>query len=121
MSSLNSLHPRLDLPSALVEAVVAASASMVSSAFKAATRPPRRRGGETLRPGAGTPLWNALTAQLRPLLKVRGAKANLARILGVPRQTVSMWVTSRTRMPDAERTLQLIAWLIAMREGKPTS
>lgn len=105
----------------LTQAIVSAAATLVADAFKAATRPPRKHQGETLRPGVGTPLWNALVAQMKPLLKDHGEKARLARVLGVPRQTVNMWVTARTRMPDAERTLQLIAWLIAKREGRPPS
>jgi hypothetical protein len=115
------IHPRMELPMELSHAIFSAAATLVADAFKAATRPPRKRQGETLRPGLGSPLWNALVAQLKPLLKDHGEKARLARVLGVPRQTVNMWVTSRTRMPDAERTLQLIAWSMAKRAAVSTS
>jgi hypothetical protein len=114
-------HPRLEMFGTFAEAVFTTSAAMVAAAFKAPARPPRKRGGDTLRPGARTPLWNALVTELKPLLKEHGAKANLGRVLGVPRQTVSMWLSSRSRMPDAERTLQLIAWILAKQSGKPPS
>jgi hypothetical protein len=78
---------------------------------------PRNPGGATLRPGAGTPLWKQLVAQARPLLKRRGEKAQLARLLGVHRQAVNEYFVSESRMPDAERTLLLLAWLDARRRG----
>ena len=77
----------------------------------------RKRGGETLRPGADTPLWNALVAEARPWLARRGEQALLARLLGVPRQRVHDFVVGRGRMPDAERTLLLLEWLAARRKG----
>ena len=76
-----------------------------------------RRGGKTLRPGPSTPLWNELRRQLRPYLRKYGYQANLGRLLGLPRQRVNAFVTGGGEMPDAERTLQLIAWLIAVRKG----
>lgn len=79
----------------------------------------RRRGGRTLRPGPDTPLWNELRVQLRPLLQNYGEQARLARLLGVPRQRVNDFVTGGGAMPDAERTLQLLAWLMAAKQGKP--
>jgi hypothetical protein len=80
----------------------------------------RRRipGGATLRPGPATPLWYQLVAEVRPFLKQRGEKAQLARLLGVHRQAVNEYFVSRTRMPDAERTLLLQEWLRARRSGK---
>lgn len=79
---------------------------------------PRNPGGATLRPGAATPLWNQLGAQLRPWLKHRGEKAQLARLLGVHRQAVNEYFASGSRMPDAERTLLLLEWVRARRQGK---
>ena len=76
------------------------------------------RGGATIRPGADTPLWNHLVAEVRPLLKLRGEKAQLARLLGVHRQTVGEYFVSRRRMPDAERVLLLQEWLRVRRAGK---
>src|ERR1700712_5244493 len=79
---------------------------------------PRRSSGGTLRPGAtATPLWNKLVAQARPLLKRRGEKAQLARLLGVHRQGINQYFVSGSRMPDAERTLLLLEWLDARRKN----
>ena len=85
-------------------------------AFRIAHRP---RVGATLRPGRETPLWNALIAAIRPHLRRRGEQAKLGRLLGLDRQTVHAYFVARTRMPDAERTLQLVTWLIAVRKGTP--
>ena len=81
-------------------------------------RRPHRTGGATLRPGTATPLWKQLAAQVRPLLKRRGEKAQLARLLGVHRQAVNEYFVSCTRMPDAERTLLLLEWLKVRRAGR---
>jgi len=78
----------------------------------------RNSGGATLRPGPATPLWNALVAQVLPWLKGRGEKAQLARLLGVHRQSVNEYFVRRSRMPDAERTLLLQEWLRARQAGK---
>jgi hypothetical protein len=77
----------------------------------------RRRRGATLRPGAGTPLWNEL-ARLAAHYVVRyGDKARLARVLGVPRQRVHEYLVSRTACPDTERALRLLAWVLARQAG----
>jgi hypothetical protein len=82
---------------------------------------PRNPGGATLRPGTATPLWKRLVTQVRPLLKHRGDKAQLARLLGVHRQAVNEYFVSETRMPDAERTLLLLEWLEARkRSARPS-
>ncbi len=102
-----------------LEAVLGAiSAQARASARRRMT--PRRtgRGGSTIRPGADTPLWNKLVEEVRPLLKVRGEKAQLARLLGVPRQSVNEYLVSRRRMPDAERVLLLQEWLRVRKSGK---
>lgn len=78
----------------------------------------RRRRGETLRPGADTPLWNELVVAAREQLSGRGAKARLARVLGVPRQRVHQYLHDTTACPDAERTLLLLAWVQARRNGR---
>ena len=74
--------------------------------------------GATLRPGKNTPLWNELRAQLRPHLHKRGQQVNLGRMLDLPRQRINAFVTGGGQMPDAERTLQLLAWLMAVRQGR---
>ena len=113
------LPKRLDLPLRLAELIYAAATEMAkrsSQAFKISDR--RMRRGATLRPGKETPLWNELRAQIRPHLRRRGEQVNLARILGLPRQRIHAYVTPGTQMPDAERTLQLLAWLMVARQGK---
>lgn len=115
-----SLFPRTpELPLKLAELIVAAAVEMGGDARKAFRISARGRGrGVTLRPGRETPLWNELRAQLRPYLGKHGEQANLARVLGLPRQRINDFVTSGATMPDAERTLQLLAWLMAARERK---
>jgi hypothetical protein len=79
---------------------------------------PRRPGGATIRPGRDTPLWNQLVADVRPLLKKRGEKAQLARLLGLQRQAVNEYFVSGRRMPDAERTLLLLEWVRLRQAGR---
>jgi hypothetical protein len=50
-----------------------------------------------------------------------GDQANLGRILGLPRQRVNAFITGGGQMPDAERTLQLLAWLMAAQRGRRPS
>lgn len=69
------------------------------------------KGGESLHPGEQTPLWNAMVTALRPHLTQRGAKSNLARVLGLPRQRIYEYITRPTVLPDAETTLHLLLWL----------
>ncbi len=57
-------------------------------------------------------LWNALVDRAQPLLAVYGQKAVLGRELGLSRQRIHDYFVSRTRMPDAERTLQILIWVI---------
>lgn len=116
-------HPKLDLPVALADLLVAASVTMAQQAGQAfrlelQRRTARRKGGNTLRPGSQTPFWNELRRQLQPHLRRYGHQANLARLLGLPRQRVNAFVTGGGEMPDAERTLQLLAWLMAVQRGK---
>lgn len=109
----------LDLPVGLVEILAAAAVDYAKErhrAFRIAHRP---HVGATLRPGKETPLWNALAASIRPYLRRHGEQAKLGRMLGLDRQTVHAYFVARTRMPDAERALQLVTWLIAARKGTP--
>ncbi len=111
----------MDLPLGLAEVLLEASifaASQASRAFRLRSNPRARR-GRTLRPGIETPLWNALRAQLRPHVRRRGSQARLARLLGLPRQRVNAYLTGGREMPDAERVLQLLAWLSAVRRKIP--
>jgi hypothetical protein len=109
----------LQLPIGLTEAILELAVEMAKHG-RQAFRIERRRNpnGVTLRPGKDTPLWNELRAQLRPHLRRRGRQAHLGRLLDLPRQQINSFVTRGGRMPDAERTLQLLAWLIAVRQGR---
>ena len=103
-----------------LEAVLAGiSAEARASARRRLARHRRpHAGGITLRAGPDTPLWNKLADDVRPLLKVRGEKAQLARLLGVHRQAVNEYFVSRRRLPDAERVLLLQEWLRLRRSVK---
>lgn len=79
-------------------------------------RRPRRRGYAALHPGPDTPLWNELAALCEAHLTRYGSKANLGRILGVPRQRIHKLLVAKTACADAERTLQLLGWLAECRK-----
>lgn len=99
------------LPLALVEDLIDAACE---AARRARTTPlPRRpqRAQLTLRPGSDTPLWNELVRQVRPHLRKYGSKAQLARLLGLPRQRLQDCLKARAACLDAERTLLLLGWL----------
>ena len=108
-----SLTLSLDLSYALMEA-----AMKTAKAGKGAQRPARPKRGLALKPGVETPLWNELSAAVKAQLNRRGEKAKLARILGVPRQRVHDFFNKRSALPDAERTLLLLAWLHARNHGQ---
>ncbi len=115
----NPIHPKLEIPTQIAELIISSAAVIAKNSTKAAFRlgSGKASGGRTLRPGKETPLWNALRAELKTELKGFGKQVNLARLLGVPRQSIHAFITRGDRMPDAERTLQLIAWLAAVRSG----
>lgn len=115
------LPPQMELAVAVLEPLLVAAAALVADKRKAFHVAHRMRKGGTIRPGRDTPLWNALVAVIQPHLKDYGAQVNLGRLLGLPRQQINAFFTRRTRMPDAERTLQLIAWLTAVHQGHPPS
>lgn len=112
-------HPKLALADGIADVLWDAGARFISEPVDAARRVSarKRRSGATLRPGEGTPLWNATVVELRRELAGHGQQARLARVLGVSRQTLNAWLVG-LRMPDAERTLQLFAWLVARRSGR---
>ena len=78
----------------------------------------RPRQGATLRPGAGTPLWNELVKQAQPLLRKRGSKTQLARLLKVPRQRIQDCLKAETACFDAERALLLMCWVATRQQGR---
>jgi DNA-binding phage protein len=55
-------------------------------------------------------LWEQLLARLEKLTAKRGAKAKLARDLGLTQQAVTKWF-SRTGEPSAEVVLKLLEWI----------
>jgi hypothetical protein len=86
---------------------------------KPAKKPERRaRPGWALQPGPDTPAWNELARQVAAHLRKRGDKVKLARLLNLPRQRIHQLFVARTACADAERTLLLLAWLQAKREGR---
>ena len=101
------IRPLLDLTAGLTH-LARETAKVARKTYAERTRQQR---GSTLRPGPDTPLWNELVAETRALLKKYGAKANLARELGVPRQRLHQYLMERSAGPDAERTLLLLAWV----------
>lgn len=98
----------------MTDACTSAERALRASRTARAARKAQGR-GRTLRPGESTPLWNQLRRQLRAQLRRRGAQTALARHLGLPRQRVNTFLTHGSRMPDAERTLALLAWLGTVR------
>ena len=83
-----------------------------------AFRPRRPASYATRRPGAESPMWNVCVVLLRRQLERRGAKTQLARYLGIPRQRLNDFLTGRSRLPDAELTLRLLYWLNETRAGR---
>ena len=103
----------------IVEDLIQAAVDAARAAREARTRvaPRPRRRSLTLRPGADTPLWNELVWQVRPHLRRYGAKAQLARLLGLPRQRLQDCLKAKSACLDAERTLLLLGWLGFFQRG----
>jgi hypothetical protein len=111
-------YGQLPVPLELVEVLVAAAFHAALSARKQTRAKPRPgRRSLTLRPGPETPLWNALVRQIRPHLRKYGAKAQLARLLGLPRQRLQDCLKAGSASLDAERTLLLLGWLGFFQRG----
>ncbi len=111
----------LDLPTELMLLTLEAAAAMARHSRRAFRIPRAKRIGATLRPGKHTPLWNSLARAVRPYLIHYGDQANLGRLLGLPRQRINAYFTRGSQMPDAERTLQLLAWLAMVRKARRPS
>lgn len=112
-------HPRFKYLDPIAEVVEIAAETGYRRAQAALRK--RRRAGVTRRPGADTPLWNVLAAELRRALRTHGAKVRLARYLGIPKQRINDFVTGRARLPDAELTLRMIHWLTAKQNARDIS
>lgn len=95
-----------------------ASMQAASRALDARKRRRAPKRGLTLQPGPDTPLWNELVRQVNPHLRKRGSKAQLGRLLGLSRQRLYVCLKAERGAFDAERTLLLLAWLRARRQGR---
>lgn len=104
-------HPRLEFLFTIAEALGLAARELAREAETRLFTRKRPRRGATLRPSVDTPLWNALAAAVKPHLHRRGARALLARELGVHRARMREYFDGQTAMPDAERALELLLWL----------
>ena len=115
-----TVSKRLELPVVLAEALFEAAEVAARAAAGKLQRRPRKR-GLTLQPSVNTPLWNELVRQVTPLLAKHGTKAQLARVLGLPRQRLQVCLKAKSACLDAERTLLLLAWLAARQQGREFS
>jgi hypothetical protein len=113
----DKLPRQLEISAALSVALMSAAVKSARHAARATNRARRAGGGQTLKPGPDTPLWNELSAAVSEQLTRYGEKARLARVLGLPRQRVHDLLRTRRHLPDAERTLLLLAWLHARSRG----
>lgn len=112
------IPPQMELPAELALALFeAAAASARAAAGRLQQQTAHHRQGAMLRPGPDTPLWNELAKQARGLLRKRGERAKLARLLSVPRQRVTEYLRSSRTCPDAERTLLLLCWIARRQRG----
>lgn len=118
---LRDFPPSLRLWAELGEVLARAADVGYERAQRELRRRPRRGFGRVRRPGAETPLWNAVAGWLREELRPPGAKARLARYLGIPRQRVTDYVTGRRRLPDAEVLLRMLDWTVQRRQGRDVS
>lgn len=110
--------PQLEIPTTLAIALMEAAVETARVAMRTLPRSRPKRRGQTLRPGPGTPLWNELAEAVRGQLTRYGEKARLGRILGLPRQRVNDLLKAKRHLPDAERTLLLLAWLQTRQQGR---
>jgi len=102
----------------LVAAPLLLAAELAAQGARKLRRAPQRvLRGAILRPGRDTPRWNKLAEAAAKLLRRRGDKARLARILGISRQRLHLLLKARTACPDAERTLLLHEWVDLRQRG----
>lgn len=113
----NSIHPRLRLLDLAIDSLIHAARETGNQVAKLARERPRKA-YRTLHTGSDTPLWNELRQRISSQLGKRGEKVLLARYLGVSRQRLHLLIKAGAASPDAERTLMLLAWVIARENGK---
>lgn len=104
-------EPYIAIIADLAEAAFVASRESIRKHNATKHRPAASPRRQTLRPGMETPMWNEMQKRLRFHTMNYGAKAVLARELGLPRQRIHQFLKEGSAMPDAERTLCLLAWL----------
>lgn len=110
-------HPGWRLFTDMAELLEVSARDLVRMARRRWKEMHRRPRGGTLRPDElETPMWLALAAAVRPHLARRGARALLARELGVHPSRVTEYFIRKHAMPDAERTLLILVWL-SRRQG----
>lgn len=113
----NSIHPKLALLDAAVEALTFA-ARETGLQFARFSPDRQKKSYRALQPGPDTPLWNELRKRVAVQLRKHGEQTLLARFLGISRQRLNLMIKANTAAPDAERTLLLLAWVIAKENGK---
>jgi hypothetical protein len=110
--------PSLEFTGGIIWILAEAAEQAARRAMRQLRHHYRTRQGATLRPGTNTPLWNELVKQAQPLLRKRGSKAQLARLLKVPRQRIQECLKAKTACLDAERALLLMCWIAARQQGR---
>jgi hypothetical protein len=115
---IQKFPPQLETTAAMSIELMSAAVKSAQRAARSVQHARRPRRGQTLKPGPDTPLWNELAGAVQTQLSRYGEKARLGRVLGLPRQRIHEMLRSRRHLPDAERTLLLLAWLQARRQGK---
>lgn len=111
MASFERIPRPLDDLAEVMELLSSAAVERAGRLTKDLKQTQKKKGSKSIHPGEDTPLWNSMVAALRPHLTQRGAKSNLARVLGLPRQRIHEFITRPTVLPDAETTLHLLLWL----------
>ena len=101
---MNLVPSRLSASLQVVDPLVIAAEATLRGARRASAQLRRKSRGHTLRPGAGTPLWNELARAVHAHATRFGDKARLARVLGVPRQRVDDYLVARRRQPGQRRS-----------------
>ena len=113
----NSIHPKLELLDTAMTALIHVARETGLHVAKFARDRPKKA-YRTLKPGSETPLWNELRRRVASQLNKHGEKVILARFLGVSRQRLHLMIKSHSACPDAERTLLLLAWVVAREQGR---
>jgi hypothetical protein len=115
----SALPSSLEFSGGIILILAEAAEAAMRKAMRQVRHHYRRRVGATLRPGPATPLWNELVKQAQPLLRKRGSKAQLGRLLKLPRQRVHDCLKAKSACLDGERTLLLMCWVAARQQKRP--